>query len=334
MPIISEQNISMRNVKNVLKEKANDLWSICHSPRINKWARYSPLTEGGTNISFRNLPTHTPWDQLIWEHTPSQVNEAKLGDFRNYNHAAFAPMSGGFPAELYKNINNMFMVGIVPDGGTIISTNDVFNTNELHFGVAVRKKNDPSMYFWGTNPQKGSSSVTLDLKPFGAFPTGTIVEVCLFYASAHKEAMDPDVINDYYSIRADENVVWIKEYTIKNYIPPVDWETLTIKYEPMIANWDWDLVWFDDIWVEITSKISKDFQFGIRIVTPDERYYTDFSMLRPQYVEAGKLTRLVNTGHIELPLYQDYNIVFIQVFDKLNSNKIIAEIPVAKFIEQ
>lgn len=96
----------MRNVKNVLMEKANDLWGLCRSNRINKWSKYKPVFYKSKNISDSELTAvwgnsgfvvvrqaTTALEGIIDYRIPPDNISAphRLGDFRGYDHDAEAP---------------------------------------------------------------------------------------------------------------------------------------------------------------------------------------------------------------------------------------------------
>lgn len=335
MARIGNTDISRDAVRVLLSESSKSIWTICNNPNINIWAKYSPKTDHGTNIPFSCQPVSDPYNCVAWEYNPIPITEARLGDFRNYNHNAIVPISGGFPSELYSNADNMFMVATIPDEGDNINCSIIYNTRNLYFGVAIRLVNDHSKMIWCTNPQKGASSVVVNLRDYSAyFGNGATVESVLFYAESHKTLDAPDIMNNYYSLKADATVIDRKEFTIKSYSPPITWESLRLIVDPNSGNWFYDEVSFNNIGIEIKGKVQTDYRMGIRIVTPDDRYYNEYLMLRDIRVEAGQTVRILDTGMIDLRFYNDYNMVFVQAINLKDENNLIAEIPVMRMIEQ
>lgn len=112
---ISKFNISIKNVKNILMEKANDLWGLCNTDRINAWSKYKPVIwlgvpdrtndlwcasqkgNYGINIGGRNNLDPSGRDlsvkKWVYERPKDGTNSpARLGDFGGYNHDAKPPI--------------------------------------------------------------------------------------------------------------------------------------------------------------------------------------------------------------------------------------------------
>lgn len=115
MNTIGRNNISIRNVKSTLRDKANDLWSYCNSDNVNMWSKCKPvsffgiparitddwcagdkgdysikmggrnnLDPSGRDLSVKKWVRDKPMDGV---NTP-----ARLADFGGYNHDAKPPI--------------------------------------------------------------------------------------------------------------------------------------------------------------------------------------------------------------------------------------------------
>lgn len=335
MATFGNTNISLNAVRATLGESTKSLWNLCHNSNINKWALYSPLTNHGKNISYRCLPVSNPWDCTTWEYKPYNVTEARLGDFRNYEHAATKPVTIAYPTTLYKNVLNTFAAGFAPDTdvSNSIRLKDVYGTANKYFGVAIRKVG-ANTWSWCTSDTKGSSMVGIDISGLAGLNSGTQVEVITFFSSTMKALSSPDVQADFYSIQCDSETIAKKVYTIQNYVPPTNYEKITIKPSPLNGNWSYDELSFDNITIELKSKISSYYKLKVRLITPDDRYFTDYNMKDVIHIGAGETKIIANTGMMWLRFYQDYSMMFIQVLDMQNSNKLLAEMPITKFIDR
>lgn len=329
--MINNTNVSMRAVKSVLMEKANDLWGLCNSPNINKWAKYSPKTAGGTIIPFSTLPAAKPFELGSWKYTDRTASPAKLGDFRNYHHEAVEPVILGFPSEFYCNFPTQFTIGITPKESNNICLQDVFNSDGKYFGVAIRQKNKPQNYIWGTTETPGATQIDVDLSQHKAwFPAGQVVEVIFFYCNSKKKFEDPDLQTDFWSLMCEPNVQAVKEFTLKSFAPPVTYEQIIIENAPLNGNWSYDELSFDDISIKVKGKVQANYRLGIKVITSDGKYYNDYAMLRDVTVNAGETVTVLSTGLFYLPFYNQANMAFIQVLNLKDNNKIIAEKPILK----
>lgn len=115
MNVIAKNNISIRNVKSTLREKANDLWTYCNSDNVNMWSKCKPVSFFGIPARFtddwcagdkgdysirmggrNNLdPSGRDLSVKKWVRDKPQdgVNTpARLADFGGYNHNAKPPI--------------------------------------------------------------------------------------------------------------------------------------------------------------------------------------------------------------------------------------------------
>lgn len=334
MATFGTNNISLNAVRAVLGEPTKSLWALCHNTNINRWAKYSPLTNHGSNISYKSLPVSDPWNCAVWEHVPYNITEARLGDFRQYDHNAFKPVTVMFPEKMYKNIINAVACGYQPTGDvntTSILVQDVYRVDDKYFGVAIRKKGDTN-YSWVTSQTLGGSMVDIDLSKLAGISNGTTIELVTFFSSAKKLIDGPHVMTDFYSVKCDANIIDRKEYTVLNYSPPTNYTELTVNPIPINGIWTYDEVAFDSITVSLRSNITTYYKFKVRIETPDGRYYQDYNMPDVVNVAAGEYKQILNTGRHWLRFYTDTDLVFIKVMDMQASNKVIADIPVFRTI--
>lgn len=334
---LPNDNISVDLVRATLSEPTTSINGLCNSPNINRWAKYSPLTRNGEHIPYTCYPASLPFECQMWEYNPITSDGSHLGDFRNYLHSAVKPVFSGFPDKLYSNINNIFAIGTSIGEGPYISLNDVYNSTNKYFGVAIRRVDDHSKMIWGTDASKGSTSVSVDLSKFSAyFGSSRRVECIMFYSSSNKPFDAPDLITDFYSIKCDLTVIDRKEYTIQTYTPPSPYDEFRLIVEPNGGNWSYDVVQFDRLAIELKSVATTTYYHNLRIITPDGRYSIDG--WRPQQVtiQAGQRGVTCDIDNMELIFWSDYNLVFVQALDlsvSTTNPKVLAEIPVMKFIE-
>ena len=99
--------ISTTLVANTIGEGSNDVGTLCTSNKINAWSKWKPVsyqTLGSltldqlkeTNYGLTTTPVTNPDNLTEWLYTqPSGGSSSpyRLGDFRNYNHAATAVFS-------------------------------------------------------------------------------------------------------------------------------------------------------------------------------------------------------------------------------------------------
>lgn len=134
---IGAADISGRDIGLLLKEKtflytypdgisrlSYDAWQLCHSPLIDKWAKFSPLTANGgkwVSPSAANDPHAAVGD---YQYTlPNPNYDANISQFANYNHSSKENLvvRCEFPENLWSDAINP-----LPRGNYIRWTNDNF----------------------------------------------------------------------------------------------------------------------------------------------------------------------------------------------------------------
>lgn len=328
MAVFGTKNISLNAVRAALGETSKSLRDICRSPKINKWSRYSPLTNGGNYIPFETYPVSNPFDVSQWEHTKRAITEAKLGDFRNYKHDALPPATIMFPTELYKDLAwNQFVVNFEKETAYTegICLDKVIDISNLYLGVAIRKKGSNG-YHWATTEVKGGNIVSLNLTNVNYFDVNDIVECTVFFTPTKKNIDNPDVLTDFYSLKCDINTIITKEYTIKRQQAGNTYESVTINTEPETPFLDYDMVQFDNIRVTVKGKITAQYRYSVRIITPDESAFADYNMQSDVEVRGGETKTILNTGMFTFNFWQPQTHIFIQVYDLKDSGRLISEI--------
>lgn len=345
MAIIPETDISGRNVGVTLREKpfiyeypdgvsrlSYDLWQLCNSAAINKWARYSPLTRGGKFIPFSTLPNANPFSVGAWKYERITASPANLSEFANYDHDAVIPVVLGFPSEMYSNYPMQFAIGITPEGAYGITLSDVIAADRKYFGVAIRQKNNPANYIWGTADTTGATVLSVDLTQHSAwFPAGQIVEVIFFYSDAKKKFEDPYIQTDFWSLMCDDTVAPIKEFTLKQFSAPVTWEQLIIGVDPLNGTWSYDELSFDDISLTIKGKVATDYRMSIRVLDVNNSEIFSYRMLSDVRVGAGETKLVLSTGLCSMRIPYNSTQVFVQIINEKDGNKVVAEKPVINF---
>lgn len=326
MATFGENNISLNAVRAVLGESTKSLWNVCNNPNINKWAKYSPRTHNGNYIPYSVLPTDKPFMCEIWTSSPAAIR-AHLGDFRNYKHDALPPAAIMFPTELYKDLAyNQFVVNFENSTAFTegICLNEVMDISNLYLGVAIRKKGS-SGFEWATSEVKGGNIVTLNIANINYYNVHDIVECTVFYTPTKKNIDSPDVLTDFYSLKCDANTVITKEYTIKRQQSGNSYESVTINTEPEKPILDYDMVQFDNISVTVKGKITDNYRYRIRLVTPDESAFVDYNMNSDVEVRAGETKVILNTGMYTFDYWRPQSHIFIQVYDLKDDNRLITE---------
>lgn len=107
--VTRNNNISVMFVRNTIDHPSVDVGTLCSSHKINKYSRYRPgywtllnqvltfnLPAGGSALDPRGTDPNTGLNTQVY----------KLGDFRFYNHNAYAPYVSGDPEEIVYIQNN------------------------------------------------------------------------------------------------------------------------------------------------------------------------------------------------------------------------------------
>lgn len=98
---LPSSNISVAMVKAELGAATNDVGQLCIHPNINKWSKWkpvrhssvNPITEAQLEGTGCGLNRTGMYEIEYLKPTGGTTSPYRLGDFRNYNHAAVPPVS-------------------------------------------------------------------------------------------------------------------------------------------------------------------------------------------------------------------------------------------------
>lgn len=212
MAVIQNNNISGRAVGVILKEKpflhtypdgvsrmSYDLWQLCHSPLINKWAKFSPLTANGGRWEAPSKATqpYDATDQWYYQ-MPSNLNyDANLAQFGNYTDSFIYPASIMFPEQLWSDIDNMLSIGVQFGTPYIYGIDDAYPNfvvdGKLLLYPCACLSNDKGMYNWAAGEM-------IPLLPGSEVFSGKVT-FCL--SDTKKDWRDPNVQANFYSLNFD-----------------------------------------------------------------------------------------------------------------------------------
>lgn len=199
MTTFGSSNIYLNAVRASLGEDTGSLIALCHSPNINKWAKYSPLTRNGGKwtvpVTYRALPYQAidPWEFVEPPHYT-----ARLGDFRMYADDFIPPVSFIFPSKIVAG-DNFLGMGIF-DSPYHISIGDVhseYNNNALYPCVCLDDMN--GMYSWAAGFDLGHIDLT-------GYDLGKEVRVTYCLSDTEKVMSAPNVTARFYSLNFGEGV--------------------------------------------------------------------------------------------------------------------------------
>lgn len=98
---LPNSNISTTLVGNTLGSSSRDVGTLCTHPNINKWSKWKPVrsskTEPLTVTDIENLKSGLNrvdmYEVEYLKPTGGATSPYRIGDFRNYNHAAIPPVN-------------------------------------------------------------------------------------------------------------------------------------------------------------------------------------------------------------------------------------------------
>lgn len=98
---LSSSNISTNVVKSAIGAGSNDVGTLCTHPNINKWSKWKPVrsskVDGLTVTDMENLSSGLSRTDMYTvkylKPTGGATSPYRIGDFRNYNHAAIPPVN-------------------------------------------------------------------------------------------------------------------------------------------------------------------------------------------------------------------------------------------------
>lgn len=101
MAVLPNTGISTSLVRSTIGAATNDVGSLCTHPNINKWSKWKPVRSnkvtGLTVTDIENLSSGLSrldmYEVVYLKPTGGASSPYRLGDFRNYNHAAIPPVN-------------------------------------------------------------------------------------------------------------------------------------------------------------------------------------------------------------------------------------------------
>lgn len=314
MAVFGTKNISLNAVRAALGETSKSLREICQSPRINKWAKYSPQTNQGNAINFSTYAVSNPFDVTQWEYTKRTITQAKLGDFRNYKHDAQNPITIGFPEALYYNAPNSISMTVISSDTNNINLTDLKISNK-YMGVAVRRAGSTDKRGnWCTGHSIGDWTVPIDFT--GIYSRRETVEVIVFLTDLKKESFtEPDKFGDFWSVKSDTNIIDRKTYTLTEFVPPTTYELIYATETPTYGNWYYDELTLDNVSVTVKSKVDYGYKFKVVIEFPESGDWQESRMAEGVRVNAGEQKVVFNTGTMRVNNFRRENMAWLKVID-------------------
>ena len=96
MAKLGENNISISLVATTLEELTYDLGTLCQSNNINKWSKWKPVRKAQvTPMTAEDMKSvaYGLYGEGYNKPQGGASSPFRLGDFRNYNHDAYPPIS-------------------------------------------------------------------------------------------------------------------------------------------------------------------------------------------------------------------------------------------------
>ena len=169
-------------VRNTLQHPSTDLGTLCSCNKINKWAKYKPVSNrftynrpvdwwkgwenncGITSITHRDMLSMINSIKAGVDQHPyippsgGPTSPYRLGDFAGYNTDSIAPISAGnVEGVFYLDMGQLGIHAITrQESEDELSIADIFQSTliNMYYGALVQKVNDPSRFIWITTPDK------------------------------------------------------------------------------------------------------------------------------------------------------------------------------------
>lgn len=206
-------NISVSLVNDEIGAGSSDVGTLCTHPNINKWSKWKPIRSNKvvgltlTDLQNANFGLSIPYFSSLsllmsayydlpgggadWGYNrPRGLNynePYRLGDFRNYEEDAVAPIMGGYttttvytsgPASA-RVVRSSIMINM---GSDYEIGYDDLSMSYQYFGIALH--NGTSFVKTVINPTAGASEVSFDASLTPALPQGNYTPVPFLSSSA------------------------------------------------------------------------------------------------------------------------------------------------------
>ena len=228
---LPNNNITTTLISNTIGTVSNNIGVLCTSNKINKWSKYKPISYSSINNIYTDdsiiqsinyglsISASTNYKALSYwiyiKPTGGSTSPYRLGDFRNYNHAATPPITvKGYNKNInvFYKTNDYVTAFINSDESDAITINNLPLIKDYYFGVVFEDSNGNKYPITSTDTfMNGGSSIYLNFNtaPFNTMTNTQLTgyTACFKYSRVQNSAVGT---NEYIALPSNNsNLIYL-----------------------------------------------------------------------------------------------------------------------------